>query len=43
MNGIMPLADVIIYKTRVYQGRNQYRRWNETQGHKAVLCLYSSI
>ena len=27
MNGIMPLADVIVMKTRLY------RRWNETQGY----------
>ena len=32
MNGIMPLADVIVLKTREYQGRLQYRRWNETKG-----------
>ena len=33
MNDIMPLADVIVVKTRVYQGRYQYRRWNETWGY----------
>lgn len=31
MDGIMPLADVIVVKTRVYNGKNQYRRWNETR------------
>lgn len=30
---ITPRADVIIYKTRIYQGREQYRRWNETRGY----------
>ena len=33
MNGISPLADVIVVKTRRYQGRLQYRRWNETWGY----------
>ncbi len=33
MNGIMPLADVIVIKQRLYQGRLQYRRWNQTQGY----------
>lgn len=28
---IMPFADVIIYKTRIFNGVNQYRRWNETK------------
>lgn len=32
MNGIMPLADEIIIKTRVFNGRYQYRRWNVTRG-----------
>ena len=32
MNGVMPLADVIVIKMRTYQGRPQYRRWNETWG-----------
>lgn len=33
MFGVMPLADVIIRKTRIYKGRPQYRRWNETRGY----------
>lgn len=33
MGGIMPLADVIVIKTRICQGRYQYRRWNETRGY----------
>lgn len=33
MSGIMPCADVIIRKVRTYQGRLQYRRWNETRGY----------
>lgn len=33
MNGIMPLADEIIFKTRIYQGRPQFRRWNATWGY----------
>lgn len=28
---VMPYADVIVYKTRVYKGVKQYRRWNETK------------
>lgn len=32
MNGIMPLADTIVVKTRVYNGKLQIRRWNETKG-----------
>ena len=33
MDGIMPLADVIVMVTRTYQGRLQCRRWNETRGY----------
>ena len=33
MSQIMPLADVIALKRRVYQGRQQFRRWNQTQGY----------
>lgn len=33
MNGIMPLADVIVVKKRIYNGRPQIRRWNETWGY----------
>ncbi len=33
MDGIMPLADVIVVKTRFYNGKPQFRRWNETQGY----------
>ena len=33
LSGIMPLADVIVVKTRISYGRVQYRRWNETQGY----------
>ena len=33
MNGIMPLADVIVLKKRIYQGRYQVRSWNETRGY----------
>ena len=29
--GIMPLADVIEVRTRVYNGKMQYRRWNVTR------------
>lgn len=28
---IMPRADEIVYKYRVYNGVRQYRRWNETK------------
>ena len=28
-----PYADVIVVKTRIYNGRRQYRRWNETRGY----------
>ena len=30
---IMPCADVIVYKFRIYNGKQQYRRWNETRGY----------
>lgn len=33
MNGIMPLKDVIVVKVREYNGKLQYRRWNQTQGY----------
>lgn len=32
MGGIMPLADVIVVKKRMNNGKLQYRRWNETKG-----------
>lgn len=32
MFDVMPLADVIITKYRVYGGKWQYRRWNDTKG-----------
>lgn len=32
MNDIMPLADVIVIKSRIYNGKQQYRRWNQTKG-----------
>ena len=32
-SGIMPLADVIVVKFRMYNGKLQYRRWNETEGY----------
>lgn len=38
MNGIMPLSDVIVIKKRIYQGRLQYRRWNETWGYWVDPC-----
>ena len=28
-----PCADVIVYKFRLYNGKQQYRRWNETRGY----------
>lgn len=31
--GIMPYADSIVTKYRIYNGVLQYRRWNETQGY----------
>lgn len=30
---IIPYADVIVYKYRIYNGKYQYRRWNETRGY----------
>lgn len=33
MNEIMPLKDVIVVKVREYNGKLQYRRWNQTQGY----------
>ena len=30
---IAPYADVIVYKYRIYNGKKQYRRWNETRGY----------
>lgn len=30
---IAPYADVIVYKYRLYNGKQQYRRWNETRGY----------
>ena len=32
-SGIMPLADVIVVKTRLHNGKYQCRRWNETWGY----------
>ena len=32
-NEITPRADVIVYKTRYYNGKFQHRRWNETRGY----------
>lgn len=32
-SGIMPYADVIVYKHRLLNGKPQYRRWNETRGY----------
>lgn len=29
----IPFADVIVYKYRIYNGKRQYRRWNETRGY----------
>ena len=31
MDGIMPLADVIVIKDRIFEGRRQWRRWNATK------------
>ncbi|WNX83501.1 hypothetical protein RWV98_12905 [Agathobaculum sp. NTUH-O15-33] len=33
VNEIILRADVIVYKTRIHEGRQQYRRWNETRGY----------
>ena len=30
--GIVPYADVIEIRHRVFNGKRQYRRWNVTQG-----------
>lgn len=30
---IMPFAEVIVNKYRNYNGKTQYRRWNETRGY----------
>ena len=30
---IVPHADVIVYAYRIYNGVQQYRRWNETRGY----------
>ena len=30
---IVPFADVIVYQYRIYNGKRQYRRWNETRGY----------
>lgn len=30
---ITPYADVIVYQYRIYNGKYQYRRWNETRGY----------
>lgn len=30
---VAPYADVIVYKFRLYNGKQQYRRWNETRGY----------
>ena len=30
---IVPYADVIVYEYRIYNGVQQYRRWNETRGY----------
>lgn len=31
---VAPFADVIVYKFRLYNGKQQYRRWNETRGYR---------
>lgn len=30
---VQPRADVIVKKYRTYNGKRQYRRWNETRGY----------
>lgn len=30
---IVPFADVIVRKYRLYNGKRQYRRWNDTRGY----------
>ncbi len=32
-DAVMPLADTIVIKTRTYNGKKQYRRWNATKGY----------
>lgn len=32
LDTIEPRSSVIVYKFRSYNGRPQYRRWNETKG-----------
>ena len=32
-SGILPYADVIVYKYRLLDGKQQYRRWNQTRGY----------
>lgn len=32
-SGIQPYADVIVTKYRMYEGKLQKRRWNETRGY----------
>lgn len=32
-SGAQPYADVIVNKYRMYQGKLQRRRWNETRGY----------
>ncbi len=30
---VTPYADVIVLKTRIHNGKAQYRHWNETRGY----------
>lgn len=30
---IVPYADIIVYEYRIYNGVQQYRRWNQTRGY----------
>ena len=30
---VVPMADKIVVKLRIYQGKKQYRHWNETRGY----------
>lgn len=30
---IVPMADKIVTKFRIYNGKHQYRHWNETHGY----------
>ena len=32
-SSIVPFADVIVYKYRLLNGKQQYRRWNATRGY----------